>query len=321
MEKLLASVIVFFITMANAVGATHEALEVSVLTNPKKSVHAQFVKAFQLFSAQNKVKLHSKVVPYNQGCAEPSEHWVVAVGIESLRACFEAKRKRNLFSVFVSLDAVVELQKRYNIDGVIPSIVLDQPLERHIEFIMALFPKTESISILGDANNVPSVVLQQLRARYDVDLKLLQEFSPSSLLDMPMHYNRRNQAIVTLPKTQTRSNSEAKWLLYYEYKNKIPVIGYSADYVQAGAVGAIYSTPEQIALQTSEFFAHNVMLKTHLPTKYEFPKYFYTSVNTSVLSALELHLDVDQRVVKQFEDSNIPSTPDGSSFQMADDTI
>nr|HPR06509.1 ABC transporter substrate binding protein [Denitromonas sp.] len=72
------------------------------------------------------------------------------------------------------------------------------------------------------------------------------------------------------------------------YRHRSPVIGFSPAYVRAGAVMAVYSSPEQMGQQAAEMAVQS-LLGNPLPEA-RHPAYFSVSVNPHVARSLSIDL-------------------------------
>ena len=99
------------------------------------------------------------------------------------------------------------------------------------------------------------------------------------------------------------SRDTAQSLLLTTYRANIPVIAFSHAYVRAGALAAVYSTPEQIGQQTGEAILRlNQSGSWNLP-KPQYPKYFSVSVNSQVARSLGLEIESEQVLVEKLKSS------------------
>jgi ABC-type uncharacterized transport system substrate-binding protein len=78
-------------------------------------------------------------------------------------------------------------------------------------------------------------------------------------------------------------------ILLSSYHNRIPVIGFSASYVKAGAMLAVYSKPDDIGMQIAEVVKNYLVGEGGLPRPV-FPKYFSVESNRSVSRSLGIKL-------------------------------
>ena len=88
----------------------------------------------------------------------------------------------------------------------------------------------------------------------------------------------------------------AQNVLITAFKGQVPVIGYSANYVKAGALAAVFSTPLQIGQEAGQMI-NNYQRTNNLPLP-KTPRYFSVGVNASVLRSFGLPA-VDVRLIEQ----------------------
>jgi len=78
----------------------------------------------------------------------------------------------------------------------------------------------------------------------------------------------------------------AKWILQLSYRYRVPVIGYSSNFVDAGALASVYSSAEGVAKQTLELLG-TVFHKDYTHTVHS-PKFCTVKFNTNVAWYLNL---------------------------------
>ena len=94
--------------------------------------------------------------------------------------------------------------------------------------------------------------------------------------------------LLVIPDSEIYSSSNVRNILMASYRAKVPVIGISQAYVNAGELCAIFSTPEQIAEQAAEIitsFAKN----RRLPEP-QYPASFSIGLNQPVARSLGIEL-------------------------------
>lgn len=94
--------------------------------------------------------------------------------------------------------------------------------------------------------------------------------------------------VLTIPDPIVHTANTVQPILLLTYRAGIPVIGYSAAYLRAGAAVALFSTPEQLARQAAEAIGAYLAGKP-LP-KQQSPRYFTIGVNTTVARSLGVDL-------------------------------
>ena len=79
-------------------------------------------------------------------------------------------------------------------------------------------------------------------------------------------------------------------LLLTTYRQRVPVFAYSKAYVKAGALAAVYSTPEHIGKQAGELVADILRKGSWSLPKPQHPKYFSVEVNREVAKSLGIRV-------------------------------
>ena len=92
-----------------------------------------------------------------------------------------------------------------------------------------------------------------------------------------------SDVLIALPDPIVFNLRTTRNILLSTYRKRVPVIGFSKSYVKAGALAAIYSTPEFIGKQTGEIIT-DLAVKSSLnnkllPLPHSHSKYFTISVN------------------------------------------
>lgn len=94
--------------------------------------------------------------------------------------------------------------------------------------------------------------------------------------------------LLALPDAVAHSAGTVPPLLLISYRAGVPVLGYSESYLRAGAMAALYATPDQIAQQVLESVQAYRQGKG-LPTV-QYLKYFTVGVNVPVARSLGMQL-------------------------------
>ncbi len=102
-----------------------------------------------------------------------------------------------------------------------------------------------------------------------------------------------SQLLLALPDPDVFTRYTVAGLLLTSYHHAVPVIGFSAAYVKAGALAAVYSTPEQIGRDAAEMvLAARTDAGWTLPAP-RYPTYYNVAVNRQVGRSLSLKLPDD----------------------------
>lgn len=191
--------------------------------------------------------------------------------------------KKTYHSILENAALTEDLENKYH------AIYLDQPPSRYLALLSALMPNTSTLGALSSPNSQRSV--QQLKEeskQLDYSLYIESAKENDEVAQAAKQLFRNIDALIAVPDPIIYNKQNAKWLLYMSYRQKIPVIAYSESFVKAGALAAIYSTPEQIGFQLGELLQQHVVSNDMALTQSEHPKYYKTSINSTVAKSLNI---------------------------------
>lgn len=168
------------------------------------------------------------------------------------------------------------------------AIFIDQPAERYLRLARALAPEGKTFSTLfgplsiGLRDEVTAAARKQ-----GVDLKygvISMDSNPVQTLS-PLFDD--SDAFIALPDQSLLNRSISRWVLQLGFRGKIPVIGFSRSYGEAGAAAALFTAPENAARQGIDWLEDYFAGADELWREYP-PRYFTVTINRSVARGLGL---------------------------------
>ena len=169
------------------------------------------------------------------------------------------------------------------------AIYLDQPWARRIEFWHAVIPERRRIGLLFTQNsNIELTHLHHEVEQRGGSLMVKQVHSNDELFSALESILTNSDVLFAIADSEIYSSSSIRNILLTSYRYRIPLIGLSQAYVNAGALCAIFSTPEQLAIQASRIvisFAQN----KELPEA-QYPDDYTIAVNQQVARSLGIEL-------------------------------
>jgi len=106
-----------------------------------------------------------------------------------------------------------------------------------------------------------------------------------------------SSALLAVPDPLVHQRGTAQTLLLTSYRYQKPVIGYSQAYVTAGALAAVYSSPENIARQAAEITRNYPDRQSTLPSPQP-PRYFSVGINRQVARSLNIDIQDSESLTK-----------------------
>ena len=232
---------------------------------------------------------------------------VIAVGSKAADSLIQrSDEKQKLILSFLPRQTYLALKRKYNKHSRfknknITAVFLDQPYSRQLALARLISPKAKTIAtVLGPNSQNDLALLTTAAKKYDFVLKH-QTLHES---DNPIHklqpLIKQADIFLSLPDKSVFNRTTAKWVLYITFRQRIPLIGFSQKYVQAGALAAVYSSPEEIGLQTAEIIERSLGSKT-LP-KAGHPIYFSVAINETAAQTLRTPIPSADELTRQLKE-------------------
>lgn len=172
-------------------------------------------------------------------------------------------------------------------------IYLDQPIERQVALMLAALPDTRQVGVLYTAHPPELQNVRHLLAGKNVRLhdRVVDDSHP--LNDALESLLAESEVLFVLADTDVYNASTIRNILLAAYRKQIPMVGASQTFVKAGALCAVFTSPEQYAEQTAnairQYAGSGKLPAAQYPSDYE------VLVNIQVARSLDLHIkDADQ---------------------------
>ncbi|MBL3526813.1 MAG: hypothetical protein JMN27_05570 [gamma proteobacterium endosymbiont of Lamellibrachia anaximandri] len=180
------------------------------------------------------------------------------------------------------------------------TIYLNQPLERSLRLAKLSTGGGKRIGILVHKNNAPSEsILRRSENNLGVTITLAEVEDSKELGSKLGKLLGRSDALLALPDANIHNRKTISNILTSTYRKQVPVVGFSAAYVKAGAISAVHSTPDDIARHIVDLSTSHLSAKNDLIKGPKYPKYFSVSVNRKVARSLGIKLPSETRLRDQ----------------------
>ncbi len=273
-----------------------EPLAINIILSANSGLYKEFSDALtnDLVGSGATIKVFDTTQP------QPDAKLIVAVGIKAatLAASSHAKYILNVMITKSGHEKLLhDFPKRDNTNSY-TSIYLDQPIERQLGLIVAAFPNRKRLGVLFDTSTLSELKqLQQLAPDYGIDLYEKEVANPEAMFDTLQSVLQHSDVLLALPAPEIYNSSTLRNILVSTYQSHTPVVGFSSSYVKAGAICAVFSTPAQLATQTSssikKFIETNTLPPAQNPTFYEI------SVNERVAQSMGIPINNHDELSKK----------------------
>lgn len=221
--------------------------------------------------------------------AEPARQFdlIITAGSEALRKSLESSPRTPLLATLLTEYAYREIISASRTAAGVSAIFLDQPAARQALLLQTLFPEKQRIGLLiGPQTRQNAAQLQM--ALINRNLRPITEFVTveSEILSTLDALMQRCDVLLALPDAQIYSRNTIRPILITSYRYRRPIVAFSPAMVKAGALAALYSTPQQIGKQAAALIIER---GTRLPAPAT-PREFSIDINQSVAEAFGLRL-------------------------------
>ncbi len=169
------------------------------------------------------------------------------------------------------------------------AIFLNQPWDRQLDFLRATLPDRRRIGLLHSPDTHIDVEgLRQLVTKRGGALETVPVPSSDRLYASLESVFDGSDLLLAIPDTAIYNSNSIRNILLASYRRGIPLVGLSQSYVSAGALCAIFSTPEQLAEQADDVVAA-FLQNRQLPAP-QYPTEFTIALNEHVARSLGIEL-------------------------------
>lgn len=182
------------------------------------------------------------------------------------------------------------------------AIFIDQPWKRQVSFLRAALPERKKFGVLYSREmHFDKAELRRLLAKHGAALIDKSSDSDNTLFDDLESILPGSDVLLALPDDAIYNSNNIRNILLDSYRHKVPLVGLSQSYVNAGAVCAIFSTVEQLAEQARA--AVISFANTRQFPEPQYPTTFTIAVNQQVARSLEIALPSPEAIRRQMDNA------------------
>ncbi len=179
-------------------------------------------------------------------------------------------------------------------------IFIDQPLSRQIRLVRIALPKFKRVGvILGPHSRKLKKDVQHAGRLGGANLFIEEVNSEKELVSSLSKLLDSVDIVLAIPDKRVFNRRTARNLLLISYRQKVPLMGYSKAYVNAGALLAVYSTPRELGQHIAETILLTATTRQWRLPPAQFPRYYSVAVNERVARSLGIYIDSESVLEKK----------------------
>ncbi len=221
---------------------------------------------------------------------------ILALGNRAVKAVAARKPTAKTINAYLTLE---QYRQSAKIENQI-SLLLDQPLQRYIDFGRLLLPGY-TFGLIQSGGHDIFRDYGEFRADTRQYINQYICYSAPEMIPLLRELLKQNDALLMLPQQEVYQRKNLKAVLLTAYRSRKPVISYSPAHVTSGALASIYSSPGDIGKHLALVVNRLHHDKPELTGSYEFARYFSISMNRRVAHSLSIQLPEPIWIRRQME--------------------
>lgn len=221
--------------------------------------------------------------------SEPrNEDWVVALGVAALQRVLGERSTTPVLAALVPRASYLRLTA--DTSRPITALYLDQPLERMAALQRIALPNNKRFGVLlGPSTRDVRPQLALAAASRGLTMRYREPALSTDVFPELSELIEEVDVLWLLPDPLIVNRNNLQSLFLQTYRQRSPVLAYSAGLVEAGALLGLYATPMQIGREAGQWLKDLVADAHRLPPP-RYPASFTVAVNASVARSLNLAL-------------------------------
>lgn len=280
-----------------AVGPAHATTLVVIVSSERSPAYAEAAHALVSELERlgvSRFDMLQQTAPEFKKSGVGSPRVLVALGAQAAQAVAATQPKYPVLCALLprmSFEAVLR-EAGQKSSSQFSALYLDQPLDRQLELLRMALPAAKKVGVLwGPESLAIAPALKAVAASKNLGLVQGQVTGERLLFAPLQQVLSEADVLLALADQQVFNAQTIQNILLSSFRAQVPLVGFSPAYVRAGALLAVFSTPEQIGRQSAAL-VKDVLLGKSLPATPLYPSAFTVMVNDHVARSLGLSLDV-----------------------------
>jgi putative ABC transport system substrate-binding protein len=229
--------------------------------------------------------------------------FLVAIGSQAARAAAASSIEAPLLVTLLprsAFDRLAAERRRAADPRPLSALYLDQPIGRQFDLIRLAMPNARRIGVLlGPESDNLYLPLQKAAQEKQMNLVAQRVSSDSEIAPALQKLLPEIDVLLALPDPSVFNAGTIQLILLATYRQQLPLFGFSAAYVRAGAIASLHATPEQIGNQAADML-RTALARGQLPP----PRYsgqYTLATNPHVAHSLGIPLEGEQALMQRLQ--------------------
>lgn len=232
------------------------------------------------------------------------EDWIVVFGVAALQQVMAERGTAPVLSVLVPRASYLRITAGKT--RTVTALYLDQPLERMAALQHNALPNRRRTGVLlGSTMKVLREEAEQAAASQRLDIRSREIDAPEEVFPALTELSEDIDVLWLLPDPLVVNRNNLQSLFLQTYRQRLPVVAYSAALVQAGAMLGLYATPTQLGHEAGQWLK-TLMAAGERPLPLpRYPVSFVVGINLSVARSLNMTLPTVNELTRLLRAPNV----------------
>jgi len=216
------------------------------------------------------------------------EDWVVALGVAALQQVMAERGTTPVLSVLVPRASYLRITAGKT--RAVTALYLDQPLERMAALQHYALPNSRRTGVLlGATTKTLRDDVQQAATSQRLEIRSRVVETSLDVFPALTELSEDIDVLWLLPDPLIVNRNNLQSLFLQTYRQRLPILAYSAALVQAGAMLGLYATPTQLGHEAAQWLK-TLMAAGSKPPQPRYPTSFVIAINPTVARSLNVSL-------------------------------
>jgi len=280
----------------------------ALMYSPESTLQSEIAEQLSrtLTRNQSNIRISTITDSINSSSGEIEPDLIVAIGLNNIQSADELFKKTDKLLIASDPGDFIE-----NVNPDIQSTVLymTQPYCRQIQFLKLIDNQWQTFSYFSNQNApVDDLELKRCAIKYDIRPYKVNVTDTDQLTHDIKNALKHSDLILAIPDKDIFNSRTVKNILLTSYRYRKPVIAFSKNFVNAGALASIHSNTDQIAKSAGTLIEQYITNDHKFIKSVNYPQLFEMEINRQVFRALNLDIpDIDE-IRRVIENSDLEST-------------
>ncbi len=229
--------------------------------------------------------------------------FLVAIGSQAAHAAAASSIEAPLLVTLLprsAFDRLAAERRRAADPRPLSALYLDQPIGRQLDLIRLTMPNARRIGVLlGPESDNLLIPLQKAAQEKQMHLVAQRVGRDSEIAPALQKLLPEIDALLALPDPSVFNASTIQLILLATYRQQLPLFGFSAAYVRAGAIASLHATPEQIGNQAGDMLRTGLARSQLPPSRYS--GQYTLATNPHVAHSLGIPLEGEPALMQRLQ--------------------